>query len=87
MTLTEYSIQSRSFIPKITFRLSILIRSVSFLSSYKQIKEQETKRDLETEIDLFLLNIEFFSDSEAPHKNVVGTSIKVVIPDEYHVKA
>ena len=87
MTLTEYSIQSRSFIPKITFRLSILIRSVSFLSSYKQIKEQETKRDLETEIDLFLLNIEFFSDSEAPHKNVVRTSIKVVIPDEYHVKA
>ena len=87
MTLTEYSIQSRSFIPKITFRLSILIWSVSFLSSYKQIKGQETKRDLETEIDLFLLNTEFFFDSEALHENVVGISIKVVIPDEYHVKA
>ncbi len=47
MTLTEYSIQSRSFIPKITFRLSILIRFVSFLSSYKQITGQETKRQRE----------------------------------------
>ncbi len=49
MTLTEYSIQSRSFIPKITFRLSILIRFVSFLSSYKQITGQETKRQRDKE--------------------------------------
>ena len=36
---------------------------------------------------MFLLNTEFFFDSEVPHGNIVGTSIKVVIPDEYHVKA
>ena len=36
---------------------------------------------------MFLLNTEFFFDSEVPHGNIVGPSIKVPTPDEYDVKA
>ena len=36
---------------------------------------------------MFLLNTEFFFDSEVPHGNIVGASIKVPTPDEYDVKA
>ena len=39
------------------------------------------------EIDIFLLNTEFFFDSEEPHGEVVGKSVPVPTTEEYEVKA
>ena len=39
------------------------------------------------EIDIFLLNTEFFFDSEEPHGEVVGKSVSVPTAEEYETKA
>ena len=39
------------------------------------------------EIDIFLLNTEFFFDSEEPHGKVVGKSVPVPTAEEYEAKA
>ena len=39
------------------------------------------------EIDIFLLNTEFFFDSEEPHGQVVGKSVPVPTAEQYEAKA
>ena len=39
------------------------------------------------EIDIFLLNTEFFFDNKEPHGEVVGKSVPVPTPEEYEAKA
>ena len=39
------------------------------------------------EIDIFLLNTEFFFDNKEPHGEVVGQSVPVPTPEQYEAKA